>query len=86
MVNGDSETWLHQFSVIAQLGQPLGVGAGRFGRRLDGTVEDAIHPGRTGCGDWYYQNRICDPIQKPSVVSMASVFLFSRSNPKVGIW
>jgi hypothetical protein len=31
------------------------------------TVEDAIHPGRTGCGDWYYQNRICDPIQKPSV-------------------
>jgi hypothetical protein len=33
-VNGYSETWLHQSSVVAQLGQPLGVGAGRFGRCL----------------------------------------------------
>jgi regulator of replication initiation timing len=33
----------------------------------DGTVEDAIHPGRAGCGDWYYQDRLCDPIQKPGI-------------------
>jgi hypothetical protein len=34
MVNGYSETWLHQSGVVAQLGQPLSVVAGRFGRRL----------------------------------------------------
>ena len=33
----------------------------------DGTFEHAVYPGRTGGGNWYYQVRLCDLVQKPGV-------------------